>query len=144
MHDDDYFMGLAMDEARKGKAAGNLPVGSVIVRDGKVLGRGHNTVAVGHDVTAHAEVAALRDACRNLNSENLAGATCYTGVEPCPMCLFAIVISGVSRLVIGARFVELNRGYGTYTVEKQLKLIERTLEVVSGVRRDESKQLMRG
>ncbi|MBI4184929.1 MAG: nucleoside deaminase [Proteobacteria bacterium] len=144
MKDDTYFMGLAIEEARKGMAAGNMPVGSVIVKDGTVVGRGHNTVISGHDVTAHAETEALRDACRKLNTEDLTGATCYTGVEPCPMCLWAIVLSGVSRLVIAARHVDLGATHGSYAVERLLEMTGRKLEVVSGVRRDESLKLRRG
>jgi tRNA(adenine34) deaminase len=143
MDDDQYFMGLAIEEARKGMAAGNMPVGSVIVKDGKVVGRGHNTVSSGHDVTAHAETEALRDACRNLNTEDLTGATCYTGVEPCAMCLWAIVLSGASRLVIAARHVDVGTAYGSYSVENLLDMTGRKLEVVSGERREESVELRR-
>ena len=74
------FMGLALEEAERGKAEGNVPVGSVIVRGGEVIGRGRNRVASDRDPTCHAEVDALRDACRNLDSPDLSGAACYTTI----------------------------------------------------------------
>ena len=106
MDDHAHFMGLAVEEAQTALDEGNPPFGSVIVCGGKIVGRAHNTVVTGTDVTAHAETEAIRDACRNLRTTDLKGATCYTSMEPCPMCLWAIVLSGLTRLVIGGRFDE--------------------------------------
>lgn len=129
------FMGLALDQARQALAEGNRAVGSVIVKDGRVVGRGRNLALSRHDPTAHAEVTAIRDACGNLGTTDLSGATCYTTVEPCPMCCWAIVSAGIQRLVLGARFAGLeNTNVGGYAVEKLLALTGRDLEIVTGLR----------
>ena len=75
------------------------PFGTVIVRDGKVIGRGHNMVTLNNDSTAHGEVVAIRDACKNVNSFMLDGATLYTSCEPCPMCLASAYWSHINRIV---------------------------------------------
>ncbi len=85
------FMQEAVNEARKGLEAGKGgPFGAVVVKDGKIIGRGCNHVIANNDPTAHAEVMAIRDACRNLGSFQLDGCVVYTTCEPCPMCLGAI------------------------------------------------------
>jgi tRNA(Arg) A34 adenosine deaminase TadA len=85
------FMKMAMEEAVQGMRSGEGgPFGAVIVRDGKVLGTGHNTVLSSKDPTAHAEMNAIRNACRKENSPHLSGAVIYSNFEPCPMCLAAI------------------------------------------------------
>src|SRR5205814_6461248 len=82
---DEEFMRLALDEAQRGLEAGEVPVGAVVVRDGLVLGRAHNTPLGLADPTAHAEIIALREAGRGLGNYRLPGATLYVTVEPCPM-----------------------------------------------------------
>jgi tRNA(adenine34) deaminase len=136
--DHHHFMGLALEQARRGHAEGNSPIGSVIVRDGAVIGEGHNTVTTDLDPTAHAETVAIRDACRKLGTTDLAGATCYTTAEPCPMCCWIILRSGIERLVLGARYSALEGAdVGDYTVERLLALTGKTLEVVGGLRVEE-------
>ncbi len=133
-----HFMGLALEQARRGLSEGNSPIGSVIVRDGAVIGEGHNTVATDLDPTAHAETMAIRDACRKLGTTDLAGATCYTTVEPCPMCCWMIVRSGIRHLVLGARYAGLpDADVGDYTVEGLVALTAKSLDVVTGVRVEE-------
>lgn len=86
-----YFMREAINLAKAGMLAGNGgPFGCVIVKDGKVIGRGSNMVLKTQDPTAHAEVVAIREACKNLNHFQLEGCEIYTSCEPCPMCLGAI------------------------------------------------------
>lgn len=132
--DHDRFMQMALDEAGKALGAGNVPVGSLIVRHGEVLGIGQNRVLSTSDPTAHAEVDAVRDACRKLGSPDLAGATCYTTMEPCPMCCWALQAAGVAGLVLGARHAGLRRReYGDYSVEALLGLTKRNMELVTGV-----------
>ena len=97
---DEQWMTIALDEARAAAAAGDVPVGAVIVADGSVIGRGHNRREVDRDPTAHAEVIALRDAARALNMWRVE-ATLYVTQEPCPMCAGAIVNARVKRLVYG-------------------------------------------
>jgi tRNA(adenine34) deaminase len=100
--DDDRFMLLALDEARLAAAAGEVPVGAVIVRDGRLLARAHNAPIGRHDPTAHAEVLALRAAAREAGNYRLPGATLYVTIEPCVMCCGAVVHARLARLVYGA------------------------------------------
>ena len=144
----DHFMDLALEEGRKAEPEGNVPVGSVIVRNNEVIGAGHNEARSGPDATAHAEVQAIRDACRRQNTWDLGGATLYTSMEPCPMCCWAIVEAGIGRLVLGARhegmrkYSDIRRtSYGGYAVETLIDLTGRTLEVVTGVRTQECEAL---
>ena len=101
MRDAD-FMRLAVDEANLAAAAGEMPVGCVIVKDGAVVARAHNACEAAHDATAHAEMLAIREASRAAGDWRLAGCTLYVTLEPCPMCAGAIMQSRVSRLVFGA------------------------------------------
>lgn len=132
------FMDLALDEARAAVAEGNLAVGSVIVRGGQVLGRGHNLVRTSGDPTAHAETVAIRDACRRLGTAELPGSTCYTTMEPCPMCCWAIVIAGIERVVLGARHGDAgNTMVGDYTVEHLISMTRRELALTTGIAVDQ-------
>ena len=145
----EKFMDLAMAESRKAAEAGNSPVGSIIVRDGEVIGIGQNRVTSDNDPTAHAEVDAIRDACRKLGVTQLAGAYCYTSMEPCPMCCWAIKAAGLAGMVMVARHVDVadlhppEKRYGGYTVEALNELGEAGLEIVSGVRHRECVDMRR-
>ncbi|HEY6241826.1 MAG TPA: nucleoside deaminase, partial [Burkholderiales bacterium] len=97
--EDARRMGLALDEARRAEAAGEVPVGAVVVLDGRVIGRGHNRVIAASDPTAHAEIVALRDAAQAVKNYRLAGADLYTTVEPCPMCCGAALNARVERVI---------------------------------------------
>ena len=101
--DVDYsWMKRALQLARQAGAAGEVPVGAVVVLDGREIGAGYNAPISGCDPTAHAEIRALRDAARRAGNYRLPGATLYVTLEPCTMCVGAIVHSRVSRLVYGA------------------------------------------
>lgn len=100
---DDAFMDEALALAAAAAARGEVPVGALVVRDGVVLGRGGNAPIAGNDPTAHAEIAALRDAARAVGNYRLPGATLYTTLEPCPMCAGAILHARIARVVFGAR-----------------------------------------
>jgi tRNA(adenine34) deaminase len=101
--DDSGFMGLALDLAREAGAAGEVPVGALIVLDGEVAGRGFNQPIGRHDPTAHAEIMALRDAATRLGNYRLPGCTLYVTLEPCAMCAGAIMHARIERVVFGAR-----------------------------------------
>jgi tRNA(adenine34) deaminase len=101
--DDEAFMREALDEARRGAAAGEVPVGAVVVMDGAIVGRAHNAPIALADPTAHAEVLALRMAGEKRGNYRLTGATLYATVEPCPMCCGAALHARVARVVYGAR-----------------------------------------
>lgn len=100
--DDDAWMSRALQLAGQAGAAGEVPVGAVVVMDGKEIGAGFNAPISGCDPTAHAEIRALRDAAARVGNYRLPGATLYVTLEPCTMCVGAIVHSRVSRLVYGA------------------------------------------
>lgn len=95
-------MRLALDEARRAEAAGEVPVGAVVVLDGHVVGRGFNQPIAAVDPTAHAEIVALRDAARGVGNYRLTGAVMYVTIEPCLMCVGAMVHARIARLVYGA------------------------------------------
>ena len=98
----EEWLRLALEEARSAEAAGDVPVGAVIVYDGVVVGRGQNRVERLRDPTAHAEMLAIREASASLGYERLAGATLYVTLEPCAMCAGAIVLARLDEIVYGA------------------------------------------
>ena len=99
---DERYMGEALSLARDAADRGEVPVGAVVVLDGTVVGRGANAPISSHDPTAHAEIAALRDASHRLGNYRLPGATLYVTIEPCAMCAGAILHARVARVVFGA------------------------------------------
>lgn len=93
------FLKMAVEEAFNGmRAAEGGPFGAIIVKDGKIIGRGHNTVLKSNDPTAHAEVNAIRNACLQVKNPHLSGAVIYSNFEPCPMCLAAIYWADIRSL----------------------------------------------
>src|SRR5262245_37671602 len=92
----------ALEEARRGGLAGEVPIGAVVVLDGTIVGRGHNEPIARSDPTAHAEIVALREAARAIGNYRLVGATLYATVEPCAMCCGAALQARVARVVYGA------------------------------------------
>jgi tRNA(adenine34) deaminase len=102
MHDDERWMGVALEEADQAARAGEVPVGAVVVRDGRLLGRGCNQPIARHDPSAHAEIVALRAAAGAIGNYRLTGATLYATIEPCMMCCGAAVHARIDRLVYGA------------------------------------------
>ena len=101
--DDEAFMAEALALARAAQQRGEVPVGAIVVKDGAIVGRGGNAPIAANDPTAHAEIAALRDAARALGNYRLPGCALYVTLEPCAMCVGAILHARISRLVYGAR-----------------------------------------
>lgn len=101
--DDAEFMRAALEQGRQARERGEVPVGSVVVLDGAVIGEGFNQPIGSHDPTAHAEVVALRDAARRLGNYRLPGATVYVTIEPCQMCVGAMIHARIARVVYGTR-----------------------------------------
>lgn len=96
------FMKEAIRESEKNLATGDGgPFGAVVVKDGVIVGRGHNEVLVNHDPTCHGEIQAIRNACENLATHDLAGCELYTSAEPCPMCLSAIIWANIKTVYYG-------------------------------------------
>jgi tRNA(adenine34) deaminase len=102
MKTDEMFMRQALAEAKKAQNKGEIPVGAVIVRDGRILSRGHNQPLRLNDPTAHAEVMAIRKATRKRKNYRLLDCDLYVTLEPCAMCLGAVVLARIRSLVFGA------------------------------------------
>jgi tRNA(adenine34) deaminase len=100
--DDPEWMSQALALASEAMQQGEVPVGAILVRDGKILGAGYNQPISTHDPTAHAEIVALRSAATAVGNYRLPGATLYVTIEPCTMCVGAIIHSRIERLVFGA------------------------------------------
>jgi tRNA(adenine34) deaminase len=98
---DEYWMKRAINEARKAEVMEEVPIGCVIVRDGRILARGHNLRETSQDPAAHAEMIAIRKAARKLGSWRLLNCTLYVTLEPCTMCMGAIILSRVPTVVFG-------------------------------------------
>jgi len=96
------WMKLAINEAKKSLSINEVPVGAIIVLNNQVIGRGHNKPILKNDPSSHAEIEAIRNACKNINKYRLSGAKMYVTLEPCAMCYGAIVHARISRLTFGA------------------------------------------
>ena len=99
---DEFYLRHALEEARKSLEAGEVPVGAVVVSDGKILSRAHNETISSQDPTAHAEIVAIRRACSIRSNHRLPDCDLYVTLEPCPMCLGALVQARMKRLIFGA------------------------------------------
>ena len=139
---DEPFMNLALAEAKKAEASGEVPVGAVIVVEGAVIARAFNQPIGLSDPTAHAEIAAIREACRGMGNYRLSGATMYCTVEPCMMCAGAMIHARLSRLVFGTPDPKAGSAGSIYNVLTDPRLNHR-VEVVSGIREDECAALLR-
>lgn len=99
---DESFLREAIRLAAESVASGGGPFGAVVVRDGQIIGRGVNRVTVHNDPTAHAEIQAIRDACRNIGDFRLLGCRLYVSCQPCPMCMAAVYWARIERVVFAA------------------------------------------
>lgn len=134
MTPDEYYMGLALAEARAAADENEIPIGAVVVAAGRVIGRGHNQTERLSDVTAHAEMLAISAAAQALGGKYLVNCTLYVTVEPCPMCAGAIGWSQIGRIVIGTP--DPKRGYSRITAAGATPFHPRA-QVVCGVRQEE-------
>lgn len=101
--EDEKYMKEAIRQAKKAEALGEVPIGCVIVYEGKIIGRGYNRRMIDHTTLAHAEIIAIKKACRKLGDWRLEGCRIYITLEPCPMCAGAIVQARIPEVVIGCR-----------------------------------------
>ena len=139
----DAFMRLALDEARKALDAGEVPVGAVVVLDGAVAGAGFNQPISASDPTAHAEILALRAAASRVGNYRLTGSTVYVTIEPCLMCVGAMVHARVGNVVFGA--TEPKAGaLVSMTRAHELPNLNHQLQIEGGVLDEECRALMQG
>jgi tRNA(adenine34) deaminase len=137
----DSWMLEALDEARRARDAGEVPIGAVVVVGGRIIGRGFNQPIAAVDPTAHAEIVALREAARHAGNYRLTGATLYVTVEPCLMCVGAFVHARIGTLVYGAS--EPRTGAVVSTIRGgELPGHNHRFEVIGGVREEECRALM--
>jgi len=140
--DHHHYMQLALERARVAGEKGNRPVASIIVLNGNILGAGENTMFTDFDPSAHAEIAAIREACGRLKTIDLSGSTLYSTLEPCPMCFWAMQEARIATLVLGGRYAGIGRtDMGRYTVESFMDFTGRSFEVVTGVLQRECEEV---
>jgi|LWDU01.1.fsa_nt_gi tRNA(adenine34) deaminase len=141
---DKELMQIAINEAIKGLKFGDQPFGAVLAKDGEIISTGRNLVNSTFDITAHAETVAIRVASSSSKVLNLPNTTLYASWEPCPMCLGAIMSSGISRLVLGGRTKNHEGNYGEYSIEKLISLsnYEKQLSITTGILEKESELIV--
>jgi tRNA(adenine34) deaminase len=140
---DDSYMREALALAREAQAAGEVPVGAVVVVDGVVVGRGRNAPVASNDPTAHAEMLALRQAAAAMGNYRLEQAAVYATLEPCPMCAGALVAARVKLLVFGARDLRFGGVRSKFRIADS-DLLNHRVEIVEGVLAVECVELLRG
>ena len=142
MNEDEKWMSLALEQAVKAEEEGEVPVGAILVKDGLVIARAHNQPISTNDATAHAEIQLLRTAGRKLKNYRLTGTSLYVTLEPCAMCLGAIMHARVERVVFGAH--DPKTGVcGSSENLMEANCFNHKINLVSGVLENESKQLLK-
>jgi tRNA(adenine34) deaminase len=140
--DRDYML-AAIEEAKLALEHEDVPVGCVVVKDGEVVGRGHNRREETGDPLAHAELLALRQAAESLEGWRLDGCDIFVTLEPCPMCAGALTQARLRRLVYGLRDFKAGAAGTVFDLVRDPRLPHR-LEVVDGIREDECRSLLQG
>jgi tRNA(Arg) A34 adenosine deaminase TadA len=141
----EQFMRVALEMAERGMASGGPPVGACLVRTGQVVSRGHNSVIGELDITAHAEMVVIREACRKLRTLQLQGCVLYVTVQPCPMCLSACYYAGIREVVYGASIEALDAFTGNELCASPAELFAGRTEqplLTAGVLADDSRALL--
>lgn len=136
------FMRMALEQATRARAEGEVPIGAIVVLEGAVVARGRNRPIGSHDPTAHAEIVALREAARAASNYRLSGATLYVTVEPCLMCVGAIVHARVGTLVFGV--ADPKGGAVRSLLDPNALPLNHRFAVVEGVLADECRELLQG
>lgn len=141
--DERDFMRAALEQGRQAQALGEVPVGSVVVIDGAIVGQGFNQPITSHDPTAHAEIVALRDAARRLGNYRLPGAIVYVTIEPCQMCVGAMIHARIARVVYGTREPRAGAIESAMRAHEHPGLNHR-MAAAGGVLEDECRALIQG
>jgi tRNA(adenine34) deaminase len=142
LHSDHYFMGEALRQAMRAHEAEEVPVGAVIVRDGRIIARASNQVELLHDATAHAEMLALTQAEECVGDWRLTDCTLYVTKEPCPMCAGAVVHTRLARVVFGVSDTKAGAA-GTVMNLLQFPSLNHRTSITGGVREAECRELLR-
>jgi len=130
--EDAAWMGLALEQAALAAAAGEVPVGALVIKNGEIIGQGHNRNLLDNDPTAHAEIVALRQAAARLGNYRLTGCTMVATIEPCSMCAGALIHARIARLVYGAADPKAGAAGSALAVINHPSLNHR-MEVTAGV-----------
>ena len=141
LHSDDYFMGEALRQAAKAYALGEVPVGAVVVRGGRIIARASNQVETLKDATAHAEMLALTQAENAVGDWRLTDCTLYVTKEPCPMCAGAAVHTRIARVVFGASDPKAGAAGGALNL-LQFPSLNHRCDITSGLRLEECRALL--
>ncbi len=142
IHSDDHYMGEALRQARKAFAAGEVPVGAVLVLDGRIVARAFNQVELLKDATAHAEMLVLTQAQAALGDRRLNDGVLYVTKEPCPMCAGALVLTRVGRVVFGVRDPKAG-ALGSALNLLDLPGLNHRWSITAGIREAEARTLLR-
>ena len=137
----EFWMTEALSEARKAQSEGEVPVGAVVLLNEKIIGRGHNHPIREHDPTAHAEIMALRQATHNIANYRLPGSILIVTIEPCVMCVGAMIQARVEELIYGAADPKYGAVRSCYQLADENKLNHR-IHVTSGILEEECRLLM--
>jgi tRNA(adenine34) deaminase len=141
LSDRDYML-MALEEARAAAEEGEIPVGAVLVSEGKVLARTHNRRENSGNPMDHAEILALKEGASRLGGWRLEGSTLYVTLEPCPMCAGALVQARVARLVFGARDLKLGAAGSRYNLVSD-ETTHHRLDITDGILEEECRELLR-
>ena len=143
MRDDAYWMGIALREAKKAGDRGEIPIGAVVVKDGVVVGKGYNLREGKHDPVAHAEIIAIRQASRKLGNWRLTGTRLYVTLEPCLMCMGAILLARIDTVVFGCYDPKGGAAGSLYDLSDDARLNHR-VSLVAGVREADCSAILSG
>lgn len=136
-------MKMALKEAEKALSKGEVPIGCVIIKDGRVLSRGYNLRESVFDPTAHAEIIAIKKAAKKLKNWRLSGCAIYVTVEPCTMCAGAIVLSRIEKLVYAIPDEKAGAVRTLYQITSDPRLNHRVAEIIQGVCKDEATRMLK-
>jgi tRNA(adenine34) deaminase len=139
--EDATWMELALEQAQLAAAAGEVPVGALVIKDGEIIGRGHNRNLLDNDPTAHAEIVALRQAAARLGNHRLTGCVMVTTIEPCSMCAGALIHARIARLVYGTSDPKAGAADSLLQVINHPGLNHR-MEVTAGVLADRCSEIL--
>lgn len=138
----EYFMKVALKEAKKSLETEDVPVGAIVVKDGQIISKGHNEVEKRKDPTAHAETIAIRKAIKKLGNKHLLDCVIFSTLEPCPMCAGAMVLARVNKLVFAAYDPKSGAAGSVINIIQNANLNHR-IDFVGGILEQESAKLLR-